>query len=465
MSYLRSSAPVKAQIDMARRDLLQTLLLLFLAVLCLGSSALGDPLPTSVPAAQAPAAGMLPCGEFSSVWIQRTPSLEKLDQQLPFPMLGTRYTELGATLAGYSMTGVPLVASDGQKFWQAGRGDDVGLPLVVTFLVTGLGLSLDNSVRVFLIGICVTAFLSGGLAFSRLLAPNRLKWLAFIEFSLVMIQVIRHGDVYTVTFATVLGLIPWILYFRKRGTQTTRLLFFFFAGMAISAAELVRVSSGLTVLVFAFLILLLSSRTPLKQRVYLMAAILLGVALVKVSVIPLEQKRNAFLENHGESHAELVTRHVLWHSAYIGLGFLSNPYIPGYCDEVAIAKVKSIDPAVEFVSVKYESILKTAVIEFVRAHPKFVVTDIAAKFGIILLVLLVVINWGLRAALLYPKEIAVEVAFWVTIAFSALPIILTVPFQEYFFGTITLAVCYSLVSLNHAYVERKGELETGALSS
>ena len=67
----------------------------------------------------------------------------------------------------------------------------------------------------------------------------------------------------------------------------------------------------------------------------MLAALLAGLLMPSFFTgIPL-RKRDTFLAEHDSNYRPVMTRHVLWHATYIGLGFLSNSYVSGYKDSQA----------------------------------------------------------------------------------------------------------------------------------
>jgi len=162
------------------------------------------------------------------------------------------------------------------------------------------------------------------------------------------------------------------------------------------------------------------------------------------------QQRDAYFASNKSYAEQLLGGHPLWHSVYIGLGFLDNEYGLKYNDDVAYNKVRSISPGTRLVSPEYEQILKRETFKFIREHPRFVLYTLFAKLGIAFFFLLVFANIGLLAAIRYPKGWPLELSFWGAISISALPGIIVIPTPPYLLGLIALATIYGIVSINHA---------------
>ena len=105
--------------------------------------------------------------------------------------------------------------------------------------------------------------------------------------------------------------------------------------------------------------------------------------------------------------------HALWHSVYIGLGYLSNEVVTSYNDQVAYDKVQSLVPGTLYESPEYHHILRQQVGLIVWQHPQLVLYTVAAKLGVIGAMFLVFANVGLIAAERVRKPLGLELPFWI----------------------------------------------------
>jgi hypothetical protein len=137
----------------------------------------------------------------------------------------------------------------------------------------------------------------------------------------------------------------------------------------------------------------------------------------------------------------------------LGLGYLTNPYVPDVRDSVAVEYVEAIDPAAIYGGEEYEQLLKSRVKEIFRQNPRFVFYTVAAKCGVLASMLVLCINIGLAAARARPKPLGTELAFWLAITFAALPGIVAIPVPPYVLGMVTLALLYWYYSVSF-YIER-----------
>jgi hypothetical protein len=115
------------------------------------------------------------------------------------------------------------------------------------------------------------------------------------------------------------------------------------------------------------------------RRVGLAAALAAAAVSVNIGALDvIRAYRDSVVDAAGTT---LPARHPLWHSIYIGLGYLPNDLGLAWKDEVATAKVESLAPNVRFLSPKYEELLREEVVEIVRSRPGFVADTVASKLA------------------------------------------------------------------------------------
>jgi hypothetical protein len=364
-------------------------------------------------------------------------------------MMPARYSQLLRSLAGYKMTGVPLLASQGKTIAPV-ASDDLGLYYVVPLEARALRLSLSESIDLFFLAVLLLSALSGTIGF-WLLARNLLGRIVAIAglFALLLISC-WIGDVYIVQSCVIIGVVPWGLYLvRRTENRCVLLIFLFLSGMAVGVANAIRSHAGTAVAIFLALLVGLRIALGWKPKVALISALLVGVLLPQIYLSRVVSYRDAYLKEQGITVAG-GRQHPFWHSVYIGFGFLSNPYVPGYRDEVAAEKVCSIAPETSYLSARYEEILREQVWQLIRRHPIFSLTTAFAKLGVVLLFFLVSANVGLLAAWLYPKGWELEFALWAAIAFESLFGVLVIPNVPYLLGLIAFSGLYGIISIQHA---------------
>ena len=366
-------------------------------------------------------------------------------------IMGSRYDNLVATLAGYLKTGVPLVSWNGTQFTPVATGDDRGMAYFVPQIAALTHSDTRHAINLFCIGTMLLALLCGlcGCLFLFKSAPQRgiaflgLLWLARIGLGV--------GDVYLFPVALTLALIPFFLWFLKRNKATPAFgAFLFTAGMAISTCNWIRSQGGMATVVFMAILLLAGLTAPLKSRVLLLLCLFAGMPIPVLLTRAIENRAEAYMVAHQPGYQPLIRQHVLWHSVYIGFGYLNNDFGLTYHDQVAAAKVASIDPTVPYCSAEYERILKRATFQFVRAHPAFALDTLAAKAGVLLFFLIRYANIGLIAAWRSRRPRAWDAAFGAAMAVGVLPGLLVVPVPSYVTSFAAFAVLYAVVCLNMA---------------
>ena len=374
-------------------------------------------------------------------------------------MLGDRYNEVSEAESGWNETGVPLVGRLNGQWEPVPCGDDTGLFYLVPLLARETGWSTDRSLDLFLFWVlAVSATI--GLAGLWLRAPGvRQRIIALVPISVGACVSYRMGDVYVIQGSVVLMLIPWLVYSLKGGVRLRRrFLIVFLSGIVLGLAQWIRTQSGLPVLVF-FAVLVCFRPLRRSMKILLSLTLLIGATLpLLYAQFPLRD-RDSFLMVHQPGYRRSLNHHLLWHTAYLGLGYLTNPYVPSWRDSIAVEYVQAIDPAAIYGGEEYEALLRSRVEEIVHRHPRLVFYTVAAKFGVLACMLLLCINIGLAAAISNPKPLGTELAFWLAMASAALPGIIAIPEPQYVLGMITLALYYWYYSLSF-YIELRSPTHT-----
>jgi hypothetical protein len=355
---------------------------------------------------------------------------------------GDRYIGVSEAISGWSEAGVPFVGLYHGQWEPVPCGDDTGLFYIVPLLARAAGWNALNALELFLLGVLALASLSGFVALwmgadsiqERLLACVPIVAGTFVSY--------KAGDVYLIQGSAVLIATPWLIYcLRKDVRERPRILICFAAGIILGAAQWIRSQSGLPVLVLFTVLVLFHHLRPIK-KLGLLIVLLLGMSLpLLYSRIPLHQ-RDKFLAIHNPAYQQSLNHHLLWHTVYVGLSYLKNPYVTSWHDAVGTEYVAKIDPTVIYGEEQYDALLKARVKEIALENPRFVLYTVVAKFGVMLCVLLTCLNVGLVAAILRPKTIGTELAFWLAFATAAMPGIIAIPDPQYAVGMVTLSFFY-----------------------
>lgn len=369
----------------------------------------------------------------------------------PSWMMGERFANLEEALEGYRRTGVSLVAYDGQRYVPASRTDDAGIDYLIPKMARGLGLDLVGSLKLFLL-LLVLSSAAAGLSALFLTFSDWISRTVVILCVLPLVFISYEAkDLYAIQSAVVVGVVPWVLYLVKNSKSRFGMeVFLLLVGLGTGISDLLRASSGIGVAIFAGCIVLFSSGRKLSGRLLLVAALLVGAVIPRLYFIHLLHSRDTYLYRHDPGYLPTSGTHPFWHSVYIGFGFLSNPYVSAYKDEVAVQTVCSISPQAGYVSAEYEAVLKRQVWRLIREDPEFMFQTLGAKLGVIGLFLILFAHLGLPSAFWYPKAWPVELGFWCALGFNALFGILVVPHYPYLLGYIAFAVLYGIYSICHA---------------
>ena len=362
------------------------------------------------------------------------------------------------TFAAFRDTGIPLVQyTEAGRVTPAGYSDDLGIYLIVPRIAQWLHLPVTQALAVFLYAVAGLALVSGAVAwhfYSRDWVSRASGWAMMIGVTLVALIV---GDTYLLLCAAVIGLVPPILVLtRDRRLDRRRLPWLLPLGVLAGAANLIRSQSGTAVAIFAVLVvMLLMRKVPVMHRLAAVSLLVAGMLVTSAAFATQLRARDAYLASRVESVLIDRAGHPLWHSVYIGFGFIQNPWIPQYLDEVASARVRAVDPTAPYLSVRYEEILRREVFAFVEQHPQFAAETVFAKTGVMLGYLLLCLNIGLPALVLGRPPLAVNASFAGALCFEGLFGLLVVPRVEYLLGFFAFAVLYAMVGVDSYMAARR----------
>jgi hypothetical protein len=260
---------------------------------------------------------------------------------------------------------------------------------------------------------------------------------------LLLLLALYEWDVYVVQASVVVGLAPLALFvlYRKSVSTRTLMLTVAAAGLLIGYANNIRTHSGTGMLVFFGIALALTPLVPTKQKMIACALLLLTVALPYAHFHVLQQARDDFLAMQAAATkgAQKRAAHPVWHSIYIGLGFLNNKYGIQYDDAVGFAAVAAEKPDAAPYSVEYEDVLKSKVMGLVRNDPAFVAKTLFIKALVLLGYFVLFSGLGVFLYGYARPEPAVTLAFLAAAAFYALPGVLVMPRLSYSMGMLSVA--------------------------
>jgi hypothetical protein len=358
----------------------------------------------------------------------------------------SRRADLEQTIAGYERSKTPLVAFDGTQFVPAGFTDDPGLYYFVPAMGRILHANLDESISIFYLSILGIAFAIGAVGFTLILSgwPSRIIGISWLL--IVAIVVYKIGDLYLVEFALPAVLVPWSLWWvcgKPRKSRVGFGLFAFISGFLVASSQFLRLSAGPPAIAFMAVLFTLCLRANRKWKLAVFSLLLAGFMLPRAYFDHVASQRDQFLANRSSDFSIGTSRYHFWHSAYMGLGFLRNPYVQGSCDDFNKEKVRSISPDAAYLSADFDRILKQETLAIVRHHPLFAIFTVVAKLGIVFTVVLVFANVGLLLIKRLPPPL--QFALYAPLLVSTIPLLIVVPLKLYFVGVIAYSTMLGIV--------------------
>ncbi len=298
----------------------------------------------------------------------------------------TRQTALASAQAVIDAGGPPLVGSyvpyrqalkDPAQFYPANKGDDPGVYLYLPVFghVTGDTDPLSQLKWLF-IGLMAIVLLVYPLVFYELFG-SRAVALAMPFIVLFGFRFIQNQDIYVIEGWVILLCVP-LLMLAAQGVWRRRfgLALVGVASLAASFANSIRGHSGTGIVLAALAVVLLRERAWRGR--------LAGVALVLaayVLIFPLGFKAITTYSYHHVHmpNENLIAGHPLWHSMYIGLGYLPNRWGLQWNDSIAANAVTKVDPSAGYLSPRYEHDLRHLYFGIVEDDPGYVAKVYAVK--------------------------------------------------------------------------------------
>jgi hypothetical protein len=184
-------------------------------------------------------------------------------------------------------------------------------------------------------------------------------------------------DIYWIPAWGMLALLP-PLYLMARKWPRFGLMALVAIALAAGWVSSIRSSGGLGIVIAAAIVLLLRRWRWWRM---LPALALLAAAYMATSTFvftAIREQRDHQLGVKMMTDDEM-TQHPLYHTAYIGLGYLRNDYGIRFKDEVAAARVLKEAPGTPYFSHHYETVIRGAYFSFWRDHPLEAIRQYGAK--------------------------------------------------------------------------------------
>lgn len=361
-----------------------------------------------------------------------------------------RYEVLDRIVAGLH-SGVPFVGFDGSSYVPFSNADDLGIYYYIPKLVEFFSLSLDEGILFFFQALMLFSFVSALIGFFLLYRSWTQRIIACVMLADLYRVASLTTDTYLAYMASCLAVIPLFLFFvYKRPYRPYVLPFFFGAGFFLASMHYIRAYSSVAVILFMIIVLTCRAAYTWRKKLLCVAALMCGMAVPYAHFSYLYQQHVNFIKTTMPDKMVPLKNHTLWHSVYIGFGFLNNDHNIVYSDMCAVDRVKDVAPGTLYCSAEYEKVLLCEVLSLLKDHRNFVIKTIFAKLGVLFFYFLRFAHIGILAAIFYRKPWWLECAFAAACAFNALFGLLIMPSMLYCLGFITLAALYGIVSINYA---------------
>jgi hypothetical protein len=356
----------------------------------------------------------------------------------PWRTQSARVTQMEASLAVLNRGGPALLGYQPGTHapFAVGYSDDQGIYVVVPVLSHWLGISDPLvTLRWMWLVAWTTILLFSAAAFRALF---RSSWAALLAPPILLPSIVSFGfgDIYWVAAWIVVASMPLLILIardRSRRWWPALVAIAFLAGVVST----IRSDAGLTVALAAAAVAAIAVRIPRTLRVGVLAAVAVAYLVPGTVVLPAIRAHRDHVVGVNLSANE-PTSHPLWHSLYIGLGYLPNRYGIHYSDGYAAAAAYDVNPHSGSLTPAYASALHHEVNELIDHDFWFVAKAEAQKA---LVELSHAGRWLLLLALLLPGALlargrarlrAFELAlFSPGIVIGALPAIAVVPFRDY----------------------------------
>ena len=359
-------------------------------------------------------------------------------------LAGTRAEGYEASIEILEDGGPPLLGYAGSvkggagnaEYVAVGAADDQGTYVVVPLVAHALGLDAHAAMEVvFLIAVFLTLLLYP-LVFYALFR----SWAAALVAPVMLLaaaRIISGQDIYWVPALTAFALLPPLLLIDRRWPRGS---FPIMLGLLVvaSVASSFRSNAGLGIAIASVIVVLARPWSLSRKGVAVATLAVAYLSIMALGMTAIREYRDSWVGDP-DFAIEAVGTHPVWHTAYIGLGYLPNGYQLRYRDEDAIATVESIEPGTEYVSEEYEDILRERYLEVASENPDFFISVTAQKVLVTLgnaAPLLVLLALLLPPALAFRRRQATRwlVLIVPAVLLASIQPIFAVPFHVYEIG-------------------------------
>jgi hypothetical protein len=370
--------------------------------------------------------------------------LQQLRAPTRFRLMSSRYVEIVQAARGSACTHTTAVAFTGHNYIQAGMSDDPGMAELIPIIAHLTGTSLASAFDLTVLSVICLGSLIGYAGFWQMFSNQQVRWLGAAIFLCLGLAQARAADVYVFQTSPLIAGIPWVLHFALTRNSFALNLSAAVLAFVCSWSSLVRI--GTTTVCLAFLLTLFLCWRPSRKTFLRLLIVLVAGGPALLFQHNLTRHRDEILARFGAT-ATAVEKHPVWHSIYVGLGFVPNSEVPRFSDTVAMDRARSVDPTVVYTSARYESILRSEVLRIARHRPLVVVENLAAKGGIVMLLALILLFPSRRLLFREPDVLWLDAAFAAAIVVSSMNAILVAPKPVYLLTFLCLTFLYSAIKL------------------
>lgn len=355
----------------------------------------------------------------------------------------------------YQTTGIPLLKYAGLKIvpLESGFGGEAGVFYFVPLVATFFGVSSTTAAYYFFTFLTAISAILAGSALVYYAKTYLGKGIALVAIALFSYVVWQVGDVYIGYFFAV-SFFPWFLILLEKNYKVA-VGYCLVMGIMLEYANFIRSYAALPVFVAVSCVCFIFFRQNFKKSIMPLGALILGILFVRTHFNSVIKQRDDFLlQQHQTITQKDSLNHTFWHGIYAGMGFIDNDKNLKFADSCPHKKVQSINKQVKYLTEEYEALLRAEVFSLCFRNPHYVLRVLFAKLGVLFYFLLLFANVGLLAAYWYPKPLYVELGYWILMAVSALPGVLTIPITTYLLGFISACVLYGVHSILYALNKR-----------
>lgn len=369
-----------------------------------------------------------------------------------------RYDDIHKVVAGFKQTGIPLVMADGTTAlpYDTQGADDIGIYLFIPKLARLFNLTADQAIILFFYGIFATALFFAIVGFFLLYKTIWQRLIALCGTISTFMVAFTVNDVYIISHLLAFCCIPLFIYYcQKNNSSYSMMLLLFLMGIMAGFSNYLRAHAGWGVLLFVMTVLMFYQCTRFK-RIVCFIALLLGMSSATGYIYYNYYQYHQYAQHHFDHYPVTTPRHTFWHTLYVGLGFAAPLSTIRWDDGCGYDKARELDPSITDPH-EYdltEKALRGECLRLFFTKPFFVLAAIAAKVGVLPVLLLKYAHLFFIALLLFfyfgtrNTMNCFDGAFLLQILFNSFYPLVAVPYVQYMVGMISAVVLYGIFIIN-----------------